>query len=110
MARRIQQVDCCGVVIELQNRGGDRDAPLLFKLHPVGCDLALFPPRFHGAGLLNRTPIKKELFGECCLACVRVGNNREIATAIDCRCDHLTQIPLLRCRAARHLVISIHQA
>ncbi|CAI8167656.1 MAG: Uncharacterised protein [Synechococcus sp. CC9902] len=110
VSRCVQQIDRCGVVIELQNGGGDRDTALLFKFHPVGRHLALFPACFHGTRLLNRASIEKKLFGEGCFACVRVGDDREIATAVHSRCHQLALIVLLRCRAARHHLVSVHQA
>ena len=79
MAWRIEQVDRVAGVVELQHGGGNRDAPLLLQLHPVGGHLALLALGLHSAGLLDRTAVKQQLFGEGGFTRIRVGNDREIA-------------------------------
>ena len=79
VAGGVQQVDRAAAVVELQHRGGDRDAPLLLQLHPVGGDLALLPLGLHRPSLLDRTAVEQQLFGEGGLAGVGVGNDREVA-------------------------------
>ena len=78
MAGGIEQVDRAAGVIELQHGGGDRDAALLLDFHPVGGDLALFALGLDRPGLLNRPAVEQQLFGEGCLARVRVGDDGEI--------------------------------
>ena len=79
MARRIEQVDRAAGVVELQHGGGDRDAPLFLQLHPVGGHLALLALGLDCPGLLDRTAVKQQLFGEGGFTRIRVGNDREIA-------------------------------
>ena len=83
MTRSIQKIDGVGAVIELQHRGGDRNAPLFLQLHPVGGHLALFTTCFHRTGLLDGTPVKQEFFRERGFTRVGVGDDREIATTIN---------------------------
>ena len=109
VTRRVEQVDRGGVVVELQHRRSDRDAPLFFQLHPVGGHLALLAAGLHRTGLLNRTAVQQQLFRQGCLASIRMGNDREVAATIHRLCHQSGQVRFSRRRAA-HRSLSIHQA
>ena len=106
----VQKIDGGGVVIELKDGGGNRDASLLFKFHPVGCDLALFPARLHSTGLLDRTAIEQQLLSERRLAGIRMRNDREVAAPVHRLSDRSAGIRLRSRGAHAHRVPSIHQA
>ena len=84
VAWRIKQIDGVAGVVELKNGGGNRDAPLLFQLHPVGRDLALLSTSLHRTSLLNGTAIQQQFLSERGFPGVRVGNNREIPASRHC--------------------------
>ena len=81
VARRVEQVDHMLAVLELHHRAGDRDAALLFDLHPVGGRMAAALARLDGAGQLDRAGEQQQLFGQRGLAGVRVGDDAEGAAA-----------------------------
>ena len=79
VARRVEQVEAVAVVIELQHRGADGDAALLFQLHPVGRGGALVLARGDRAGELHRAAVKQELLRQRGLARVRMRDDGERA-------------------------------
>ena len=82
MARRIQQVHNKLAVLELHDRRGDRDTPLLFKLHPVGSGIPTRLAGAHGSRLLNSAAVMEEFLSEGCLTRVRVRNDGKGASAL----------------------------
>ena len=83
VARRVEQVDHGVAVLELHDRTGHRNAPLLFDLHPVRGRVAIALAALHGTGDLNRAREQQQLFSQRGLARVRVGNDRERAAAFE---------------------------
>ncbi len=83
VAGRVEQVEAVAVVIELQHRGADRDAALLFQLHPVGRRGALVFARGDRAGELHRAAVKQELLRQRGLARVRMRDDGERAPFLD---------------------------
>jgi hypothetical protein len=81
VAGRVEQVDDVVAVQHLHDRRGHRDAALLFDFHPVGGGMARGLARLHRAGDLDRAGEKQQLLCQRGLAGVRVGNDREGATA-----------------------------
>jgi hypothetical protein len=75
VARRVEQVDHALAVGELHHRAGDRNAALLFKFHPVRGGVAAGLACAHFAGNLDRATEPEQLFGQCRLAGVGVGND-----------------------------------
>lgn len=61
------------VALELQHRGGDRDAALLLERHPVGGGPPLVLAGPHGARQFHGASVEQELLGEGRLA--RVGRD-----------------------------------
>ena len=81
VAGRVEQVDAVAVVLELQHGGADRNAALLFQLHPVRGGGPLVLARGHRAGQLHRAAVKQELLGQRGLARVRMRDDGKRATA-----------------------------
>src|SRR5690606_11627967 len=77
VAGGVQQVDDVPFVRELQDGGGDRDAALCFKRHPVGDGTALVAAGTNAARQVNGVAVKQQLFGQCRFPSVRVGDNGE---------------------------------
>ena len=82
VARGVEEVDHAVAVGELQDRGGDRDAPLLLERHPVGgrgapARAGLDRPRLLGEG----PAVEQELLGEGGLPRVGVADDGERAAA-----------------------------
>ena len=77
VAGRVEQVEHVVAVRELQHRGGDRDAPLLLELHPVGPGAPPLTPGLDLTGLLHRPAVQQELLGEGGLARVGVADDGE---------------------------------
>ncbi len=75
MARRIQQVKSLAAIIEGHDGGRHGNAPLPLHLHPVGPRAPLFPTGFHRTGKLNGAAEQQQLFGQCRLARIRMGDN-----------------------------------
>ena len=83
VARGVKDVHAAAVIGELQHRRRDRNAALLFDVHPVGHGMFGRRFAFDRAGGLNAAGIEQQLFGERGFACVRVRNNRERAARGD---------------------------
>ena len=77
VAGRVEQVEHVVAVRELQHGGGDRDAPLLLELHPVGAGAPPLTPGLDLTGLLHRPAVQQELLGEGGLARVGVADDGE---------------------------------
>src|SRR6185503_15021425 len=77
VARRVEQRDVMPLELELERRGADGDAALLFELHPVGHRVALRLAAAHGARELDRARVQQQLLGERRLAGVGVGDDGE---------------------------------
>ena len=78
---RIKQVHTAAVILELQDRGSDRDTALLFDLHPVRDRMTSGLFSFHGAREIDRAAVEQKLFGQCRLTRVRVRNDRKCASS-----------------------------
>ena len=80
---RIEQIDKMVFVLELHDRGRDRNAALLLNLHPVGGGefTALFA--FDRTRLQNRAGEQQEFFRERGFPRVGVGNDGESAAMLD---------------------------
>ena len=76
----IENVDLIIAVIETHDRSGNRNAALLFDLHPVGCGRFFDLVRFHGTGDMDSTAEKKQLLGQSGLTRVRVRYDGEGAS------------------------------
>ena len=83
MARGVEDIDAEALVLELHDRGRDRDAALLFDLHPVGHSRAAVLFTFDCAGLRDRAAIEQEFFRQCRFARVGVRNDRKGPAAAD---------------------------
>ena len=79
VSRRIQEVELVPVVLELQDRGGDRDAAFLLQLHPVGRCVTRRASCLDRPCKVNGTAVQQQLLRERRLACVRVRNDGERA-------------------------------
>src|SRR5690606_28150781 len=60
-------------------RGGNGDSALLLLLHPVGSRCAIM----HFTNLMGYTRIKKDTFRGCCLACINVCTDADIAITLN---------------------------
>ena len=76
VAGGVQDVDAVAVVLELHDGGGNGDAALLLDLHPVGRG-GLGPLALDLTGLGDGSAVEQELFRECSLTGVRVGDDGE---------------------------------
>ena len=83
MTGRIEQIDKMLFVLELHDRGRNRNAALLLNLHPVGGGefTALFA--FDRTRLQNRAGEQQEFFRERGFPRVGVGNDGESAAMLD---------------------------
>ena len=77
VARRVEQRHPAAVEIELERRGGDRNAALLLERHPVGRGMASIFPSAHGTGELDGARVQQQLLGQRGLAGVRMRNDRK---------------------------------
>ena len=75
VAGGVQDVDAVPLILELHHRGGDRNAALLFDLHPVGGGGAGVFFALDYAGLGDGTAVEQEFFGQSGLAGVGVGDD-----------------------------------
>ena len=85
VARGVQNVDAEALVLELHDRGGDRNAALLFDLHPVGGGGPGVFLALDRAGLGDGSAVEQELFRQGGLAGVGVADDGEGAPALDLR-------------------------
>ena len=89
MTGGVEDVDFIAFVVELHDRSGDRDAALLFDLHPVGGGGLFNLVVFHGAGHLDLSTEEQELFGQCGFTGVGVGDDGEGAPTFDFGIHHI---------------------
>ncbi len=77
VARRVEQRHASSLQLEFERGGRNRDAPLLFELHPVrrGVTAGFAAP--DGARELNGTRVQQQLFRQRRLARIGVRDNRE---------------------------------
>jgi hypothetical protein len=83
VAGGVQQVDDAVAVFHLHDRAGDRDAALLFDLHPVGGGVARGLARLDAAGDLDRAREQQQLFSQRGFTRVGVGDDGKRAAAFD---------------------------
>ena len=77
MAGRVQDINAEPAVIELEDRGSDRDTSLLLDLHPVRNRMSRRRLALYGTCEIDRTAVEQEFFCQCCLARVGVRDDRE---------------------------------
>ncbi len=82
VARRVEQVHDVVAVRELHHGRTDRDAALLFELHPVAACRPTTLPGVHRAGHLHGAGVQQELLGQRRLAGVGVADDRKGAAAL----------------------------
>ena len=87
MARGVEDVDFIVAIVETHNRSGNRDAALLFNLHPVGCCGLFDFVRLDGTGNMDSATEQEEFFGEGGFTCIGVGDDGEGATAFYFFCE-----------------------
>ena len=75
MPRRVEKVEDNAVLLECHDRGGDRDAALLFDLHPVRTCTSGLPACLDLAGEMNGAALQQQLFGQRRFTGVGVGND-----------------------------------
>ena len=83
VAGGVQDVDALACIVELQHRGGHRDAALLFNVHPVRDGMAGALLALDRAGLVDGSPVQQQFFGEGGFARVGVADDGERAAAFD---------------------------
>ena len=83
MAGGVQQVDHGVPVGELHYRGGHRDAPFLFHLHPVRGGVHAGLLALHGTRHADQVAVQQHLLGDGGFTGVRVGDDGEGAPFID---------------------------
>jgi hypothetical protein len=86
---RVEQRDVMAFELELERRGTDRDAALLFHLHPVGHRVALGLAAAHRPRQLDGARIQQQLLRQRRLARVRVRDDGEGAAPGDFRRQRL---------------------
>jgi hypothetical protein len=79
----IEEIDDAVLVLELKHGGGDRNAALLFKFHPVGGRGALVFAGGDGTGELNSTTVEKQFLRERGLTGIGVRDDGKGAAAGD---------------------------
>ena len=83
VAGRVEQRHPAAVELELERRGGDRDAALLLDRHPVRGRVPARLAPAHRAGQLDRAGVQQQLLGQRGLAGVGVRNDGEGAAPRD---------------------------
>ena len=86
---RVEQGDVMALQLELERRRADRDAALLFHLHPVGHGMPLGLAAANGAGQLDGAGVQQQLLGQRGLAGVGVRDDRERAAARNLAAEHI---------------------
>ncbi len=79
----VQQVDDTVAIGELHHRGGNGDAALLLKLHPVGGGMPCRLATLDGTGKLDRTAKQQQLFREGGLTRIGVRDDGKGAALAD---------------------------
>ena len=79
VTRSIEDIYLVAIIIELHDRGCNRDTTLFLNLHPVRCGCFLYLVRLHRTGNLNLTTEKQQFLGQRSLSGIRVRN--------DCKCS-----------------------
>ena len=77
MSWRVKQIDTEPVVVKLKHRRTDRDASLLFQLHPVARSCALGLSRRDRAGQVQSTAIQQQFLSQRRLAGVWMRDDRK---------------------------------
>ncbi len=77
MSRCVQNVDAAAVIFKLQNRTGNGNTSLLLDFHPVRNGMFCRGFSLYRTGCIDRAAVEQKLFGQCCFAGIRVGNNGE---------------------------------
>ena len=77
MPRGVEQIDHALAVGELHHRAGDRNAALLFELHPVGGGMPRGLPGADFTGDLNRAAEPQQFFSQRGFTGIGVGNDGE---------------------------------
>ena len=83
VARRVQQVEDAAAIFERHDRGDDGDAAVALDAHPVGPGTAAFTLGADVACELDGAARPEQALGQRGLAGIRVGDDREGATAVD---------------------------
>ncbi len=83
VARRVEQVDHVLAIRELHDRGGHRDAALLFQFHPVRSGMTCCLAATHFTGDLDRAAEPQQFFGERGFTGIRVGDDGKGAATLD---------------------------
>ena len=79
VTRCVEQIDNRIAIQHLHDTGGDRNAALLFNLHPVAGGVPRRFTRLDAAGDMDCTREQQELFCECGFTRIGVGNNGKSA-------------------------------
>ena len=83
MARGIQNVHALACIVELQDRGSDRNTALLFDVHPVGHSVLGALLALDGTGLIDGSTVQQQLFGQGRFAGIGVADDRKRPAALD---------------------------
>ena len=93
----IQNVDAESVIFKLHGRRGDRNAALLFNVHPVGSGVFVALASLNTAGRPNGSAVKQELFGQGRFAGVRVRNNGKGSPLFHLLMQHVAESLCITC-------------
>ena len=83
MARGIQNVHALACIVELQDRGSDRNTALLLDIHPVGHSVLGALLALDGTGLIDGSTVQQQLFGQGRFAGIGVADDRKRPAALD---------------------------
>ena len=83
MARGIQNVHALACIVELQDRGSDRNTALLLDVHPVGHSVLGALLALNGTGLIDGSTVQQQLFGQGRFAGIGVADDRKRPAALD---------------------------
>ena len=83
MARGIQNVHALACIVELQDRGSDRNTTLLLDIHPVGHSVLGALLALDGTGLIDGSTVQQQLFGQGRFAGIGVADDRKRPAALD---------------------------
>ncbi len=108
VAGRVEQRDMMPVHLELERGGADRDAALLFHLHPVGDGVPLRLASAHGARQLDRAGVQQQFLGQRRLAGVGVRDDRERPAAGDFARKGIGLAGRLGAGGQRSRIVEIH--
>ena len=83
MARGIQNVHALACIVELQDRGSDRNTALLFDVHPVGHSVLGALLALDGTGLIDGSTVQQQFFGQGRFTGIGVADDRKRPAALD---------------------------